>query len=104
MAGSFLLRWLLSLWVKVKVLPVADERLDTLKGKKVCYVMYSDICSKQIVLEQTCRDLSLPLPSAGLQWAGGEERVANFVLNKVKNKFYDPAPERLTFNCSRTIK
>ena len=96
MAGSFLLRWLLSLWVKVKVLPVADERLDALKGKKVCYVMYSDICSKQIVLEQTCRDLSLPLPSAGLQWEGGEERVANFVLNKIKNKFYDPAPERLS--------
>ncbi|PCH84128.1 MAG: glycerol-3-phosphate 1-O-acyltransferase [Piscirickettsiaceae bacterium] len=95
MAGSFLLRWLLSFWVKVKVLPSAGEQLNNLKGKKVCYVMYSDVCSKQIVLEQTCRDLSLPLPSAGLQWEGGEEKVANFVLNKIKNKFYDPAPERL---------
>lgn len=95
MAGSFLLRWLLSLWVKVKVLPSAGEQIGNLKGKKICYVMYSDVCSKQIVLEQTCRDLSLPLPSAGLQWDGGEEKVANFVLNKIKNNFYDPAPERL---------
>jgi glycerol-3-phosphate O-acyltransferase len=95
MVGSFFLRWILSFWVKVKVLPSDGERLNALKGKKVCYVMYSDVCSKQVVLEQTCRDLGLPLPSAGVQWSGGEEKLAVFVLNKIKNSFYDPAPERL---------
>ena len=81
MVGSFFLRWILSFWVKVKVLPSDGERLNALKGKKVCYVMYSDVCSKQVVLEQTCRDLGLPLPSAGVQWNGGEEKLAVFVLN-----------------------
>ena len=95
MVGSFLLRWILSLWVKVKVLPSASEKVDALKGKKVCYVMYSDVCSKQVVLEQVCRDLALPLPSEGVQWKDGEEKVSIFVLNRVKNKFYDPAPKKL---------
>lgn len=95
MVGSFLLRWLLSFLVKVKVLPKESALLENLKGKKVCYVMYSDVCSKQIVLEQTCRDLSLPLPSDGVQWDGGSEDIAIFVLNRVKGQFYDPAPERL---------
>ncbi|MDX2425887.1 MAG: glycerol-3-phosphate 1-O-acyltransferase PlsB [Cycloclasticus sp.] len=95
MAGSFILRWLLSLWVKVTVLPSDTDRLDKLKGKNVCYVTYSDVCSKQIILEQTCKELDLPLPSAGLQWPNGEEKVATFVLNRIKDKFYDPAPKRL---------
>ncbi|MEH6503117.1 MAG: glycerol-3-phosphate 1-O-acyltransferase PlsB [Cycloclasticus sp.] len=96
MAGSFILRWLLSLWVKVTVLPNETGRLDKLKGQKVCYVTYSDVCSKQIVLEQTCKELELPLPSAGLQWPNGEESVALFVLNRIKDNFYDPAPKRLS--------
>lgn len=95
MTGSFILRWLLSLWVKVTVLPSDTDRLDKLKGKNVCYVTYSDVCSKQIILEQSCKELDLPLPSAGLQWPNGEEKVAAFVLNRIKDKFYDPAPKRL---------
>lgn len=96
MVGSAILRWLLSLWVKVTVLPNDGERLEKLKGKTICYVTYSDVCSKQIVLEQTCRHLDLPLPSAGMQWEGGKEATAVLVLNRIKDGFYDPAPSRLS--------
>ncbi|MBL4743268.1 MAG: 1-acyl-sn-glycerol-3-phosphate acyltransferase, partial [Cycloclasticus sp.] len=95
MVGSFLLRWLLSLWVKVKVLPKDDEQLNKLKNTKVCYVTFGDTCSKHIVLEQVCRDLGLPLPSSGIQVGSTTEPYALFALEKIKTGVADPAPERL---------
>ena len=65
--GPFLLRWLLSFWVKATVLPKGEKWLASLKNQKVCYVTFSDACSKQIVLEQTCKNLGLPLPSNGIE-------------------------------------
>ena len=95
MVGSFLLRWLLSFWVKAKVLPKDDEWLKSLKNQKVCYVTFSDACSKQIVLEQVCRDLALPLPSNGIEAGPIIEQHALFSLESLKTHKADPAPERL---------
>jgi len=96
MVGSFLLRWILSFWVKAKVLPKDDEWLKSLKNKKVCYVTFSDACSKQIVLEQVCRDLNLPLPSSGIEAGSAIEPYALFALESLKTHKADPAPARLT--------
>jgi len=95
MVGSFLLRWLLSFWVKAKVLPKDDEWFDTLKNKKVCYVTFSDACAKQVVLEQVCRDLNLPLPSDGIEVGTAAEPYALFVLESIKERKSLPAPKRL---------
>ena len=95
MSNSFLMRHLLPLWVNVNVLPTDSKRFEGLAGKKLCYVMHSDVDSKKAVLETVCHDLNLPLPSEGLEWNGGEEETAVFSLNRVKDNYYDPSPERL---------
>lgn len=95
MVGSFLLRWILSFWVKAKILPKDDEWLKSLKNKKVCYVTFSDAFSKQIVLEQVCRDLDLPLPSNGIEAGRATEPYALFALENLKTHKADPAPVRL---------
>ncbi len=92
---SFLVRWVLSFWVKVKVLPKGEAWAETFKGKKVCYVMRSDVHSKHVVLEQVCRDVSMPLPSDGLQLDSFNEAVAEFSLNRIKDGYVDPAPAYL---------
>jgi len=93
--GSFLLRWLLSFWVKVNVLPKDEQWLASFKGKKVCYVTHSDVYSKHIVLEQVCRDVGMPLPSDGLEVAGLAETEAVFTLNRIKGNHVDAAPAYL---------
>ncbi|PHS71873.1 MAG: glycerol-3-phosphate 1-O-acyltransferase [Cycloclasticus sp.] len=93
--GSFLLRWILSFWVKVKVLPRDEEWLKGLENKKVCYVTFSDSCSKQIVLEQVCRDILLPLPSNGIEIGDDAEPYALFSLNNLKTHSPNIAPQRL---------
>lgn len=95
MCKSFLLRWALSFWVKSTVLPNDNKWLQSLKGKKVCYVTYSDACSKQRVLEQVCKDLDLPLPSNGVELATTREPAALFSLEKIKTRQSLPAPPRL---------
>jgi glycerol-3-phosphate O-acyltransferase len=95
MLDSFLLRWILSFWVKVKVLPKGEEWLEGIKNKKVCYVTFSDSCSKRIALEQVCRDISLPLPSEGVDIGGNSEPYALFSLNNLKTHSPNMAPKRL---------
>ena len=95
MCRSFLLRWALSFWVKSTVLPNDNKWLQSLKGKKVCYVTYSDACSKQRVLERVCKDLDLPLPSNGIELATTREPAALFSLEKIKTRESLPAPPRL---------
>jgi glycerol-3-phosphate O-acyltransferase len=102
MIGSFLLRWLLSFWVKAKVLPNDDAQLGAFKHKKVCYVTFSDAASKQIVLEQVCRDLALPLPSNGIQAESISEQQALFSLESLKTHKSDPAPDRLARLIAKT--
>jgi glycerol-3-phosphate O-acyltransferase len=92
---SFLIRWLLSFWIKVKVLPKGETWTETYKGKKVCYVMRSDVYSKHAVLEQVCRDMSMRLPSEGLQLGGFNEAMAEFSLDRIKDGYEDPAPAYL---------
>ena len=93
--GPFLLRWLLSFWVKATVLPKGEKWLASLKNQKVCYVTFSDACSKQIVLEQTCKNLGLPLPSNGIEVESAVESEALFSLESLKERKADPAPARL---------
>lgn len=94
--SSFFLRWILSFWVKVKVLPKDASWLEVFKGKKVCYVTRSDVFSKHIVLEQVCRDVSMPLPSGGLQVGALTKPAAIFTLGRIKDHYADPAPVYLT--------
>lgn len=94
-AGSGILRWLLSFWVRVTILPSDDDKLEALKGKTICYVLPSDAAAKQIVLEKTCKEQGLPLPSAGIHAAELNERDACFVLNNITDNTADPAPARL---------
>ena len=93
--GPFLLRWLLSFWVKATVLPKGEKWLASLKNQKVCYVTFSDACSKQIVLEQACKNLGLPLPSNGIEVESAVESEALFSLESLKERKADPAPARL---------
>ncbi|ORU90400.1 MAG: glycerol-3-phosphate 1-O-acyltransferase [Cycloclasticus sp. symbiont of Poecilosclerida sp. M] len=95
MVGSFLSRWILSFWVKVKVLPKDEDALAALKKQKVCYVTYSDVLSKQIILEQVCRDVSVPLPSNGVHLGDAVEPYALFALNQIKNHVADASPSHL---------
>lgn len=92
---SFLIRWLLSFWVKVNILPKADGWTAAYKGKKVCYVMRSDAYSKHVVLEQVCRDISMPLPSDGLTIDGFNDDTAGFSLDRIKDCYADPSPAYL---------
>lgn len=95
MKGSFLLRWLLSFWVKTSVLPKESDWVEHLKGKNVCYVMHNDLAAKQVMLEKTCVSLGLPLPSAGVHWQDGRTETAFFSLEQSKQSYYDPAPKLL---------
>ncbi|MEO1888669.1 MAG: glycerol-3-phosphate 1-O-acyltransferase PlsB [Cycloclasticus sp.] len=92
---SFLVRWMLSFWVKVKVLPNGEAWAEIYKGKKVCFVMRSDVHSKHVILEQVCRDMSMPLPSEGLQLGSFNEAKAGFSLDRIKDRYADPAPAYL---------
>jgi glycerol-3-phosphate O-acyltransferase len=94
-AGSSILRWLLSLWVRVTILPNEDDTLGALKGKTVCYVMQDDALTKQVVLEQTCSAQGLPLPSEGVHLAELDENYACFVLNNTKRNIANASPARL---------
>ena len=95
MPGSFLLRWLLPFWVKATVLPKNSAPLKTLKNTKVCYVTMDDASAKQVVLEQLCVDLALPLPSNGIEVGSTLEPSALFSLESLKTHKADPAPARL---------
>ncbi|ORU91535.1 MAG: glycerol-3-phosphate 1-O-acyltransferase [Cycloclasticus sp. symbiont of Bathymodiolus heckerae] len=101
--GSFLLRWLLSFWVKVKVLPKDEQWMAFFKGKKVCYVTRSDMYSKHIILEQVCRDVGMPLPSDGLVVEDLTEQQAVFALNRIKGGHTDAAPAYL-LNLMETVQ
>jgi len=76
-------------------LPKGEKWLASLKNQKVCYVTFSDACSKQIVLEQTCKNLGLPLPSNGIEVESAVESEALFSLESLKERKADPAPARL---------
>ena len=93
--GSPILRWLLSIWARVTVLPKDDALLNNLKGKTVCYVFPSDIRSKIAIVEQVCRKQGLPLPAAGINTKLLNETEAVFVLSRNTGSENNPAPERL---------
>lgn len=92
---SFVLRWLLSFWVKVKVLPKGEQWMAFFKGKKVCYVTRSDVYSKRIILEQVCRDVNMPLPSEGLTSGELVKEQAVFTLDRIEGLHADAAPTYL---------
>jgi len=87
-----ILRWLLHLWIRVKVLPKDDTLISSLKNKKICYVTRSDALSKQWVLERVCAQQSLPLPASGLQFDEFKRSSAVCSIECSKSHYVDPAP------------
>lgn len=89
---SSVCRFLLHVWIRVKVLPKDDALIAELKNKKVCYVTSTDAASKRLVLEQVCHDQALSLPSMGLQIGGLKQASAVCSLSCSKSHIVDPAP------------
>jgi len=82
----FLTRKLLFLWVRTRTLDAQLQRLATLAGRPVCYVLEHPAFADVAVLEQECVRHGLPRPSAGLALEGAREWRAVAYLRRAPRR------------------
>jgi glycerol-3-phosphate O-acyltransferase len=91
----FLTRKLLFLWVRTRTLEGQLQRLTTLAGQPVCYVVEYPGMADLAVLEQECIRHGLPRPSAGLVLEGAREWRAVAFLRRSPGRRRKGRPDRL---------
>ena len=66
--GLWLARKLVSIWVKVTVIPEEKQLLAFTNGKPIFYILESRSLANLLILERECLRLSLPQPTAELRY------------------------------------
>lgn len=79
--------WVSSLWIRPSVLPEAPVSVIGSGRAKVCYVLENGGIADRVALEQVCQRNNLPLPKAGLEFAGLNERSAIIRLRRYRGFF-----------------
>lgn len=82
-----LLRRTLYLWTKPKTFPETPDKLGLASNKPVCYVLQHRHLTNLLVLDQECRNLSLPKASRPLHTGGVHSRYSVFYLSGGVNDF-----------------
>ena len=78
--GELLVRKLLSLWVRVNVLPADLASLNIDPSRPVCYAMEIRSLTNRLVLENESIKLEWPRPGQALRANGLDERQAVFAV------------------------
>lgn len=102
---KMLLRWILHLWVRVKVLPDAEGRTGVPHGNAVVYVMADYALSSVLILDKACEDLGIDQPLFPVNGLVSSERRAYAVLRRLKGLFIRrPSTRRASETLGRLIE
>ena len=92
-----------STWVRPAVLPESPAELIGEGRQRVCYVLEHGGLADRLALQQVCARRGLPLPSAGLRYAGIEEPRAIIRLRSYRGFFVTVPSAKLSARLTRLM-
>ena len=102
--GELLIRKLLSLWVRVNVVPADLAALGIDPSRPVCYAMEIRSLTNRLVLETECIKLEWPRPGRGLKFDGLETQNAFFAVRERRKMFSRKPPASYPPTLARIVE